>query len=76
MGGGYGHGEEKTNTRQSKFQLPLDVTLPKRLLWMENLEMKKTLLEALSDQKRNPENNEKASFSYAFLLDFILDYSE
>lgn len=43
---------------------------------MENLEMKKTLLEALSDQKRNPENNEKASFSYAFLLDFILDYSE
>lgn len=43
---------------------------------MENSEMKKTLLEALSDQKRNPENHEKASFSYAFLLDFILDYSE
>lgn len=38
--------------------------------------MKETPLEALSDQKRNTEHHKKAAFSYAFLPNFIIDYSE
>lgn len=66
---------EETERQTDNFQLSPEVTLLKRPLQVENLEMKKTLLIALSDQKRNTGSHRKGflMLSCSILYSIILN---